>query len=420
VVYISARADLLSRIHYMCGKRLIVLALILATVTAPCEAASKPKLTFRRHAPRRTLEEGALPPVVAVQPLPPPALTSNTTLEESLSALDSVPLASASNTSKNEDDVTMTLLAPLIVADTVLAPTSDVMTETRTNDITVQESFLPLPVPTNDGITLGAGKEDLAADESFMPFLVSTGDVIKDTAKDAAEEAPSAPLPVPTSEVTASKEDAAEEEAPSAPLPEPPISNDVALGKKEDAAEEAPSAPLPEPQISNDVALGKKEDAAEEAPSAPLPEPHVTSGKKADDITAEEGTEPALPLLPVPTDNVTAGKEEDILTEESLLQVLEADPALEVSGNASEAEAQPLPGALLSEPVLVHASNMQCTVVRNEGISSQSHVDEKNHAYWKVSCIDIPTEDIQKLVFVQDRDCQTRNGVRECSTVLPL
>jgi hypothetical protein len=203
-------------------------------------------------------------------------------------------------------------------------------------------------------------------------------------------------------------------------LPEPPISNDVALGKKEDAAEEAPSAPLPEPQISNDVALGKKEDAAEEAPSAPLPEPHVTSGKKADDITAEEGTEPALPLLPVPTDNVTAGKEEDILTEESLLQVLEADPALEVSGNASEAEAQPLPGALLSEPVLLHASNMQCTVVCNEGISSQSHVDEKNHAYWKVSCIDIPTEVIQKLVFVQDRDCQTRNGVRECSTVLPL
>jgi hypothetical protein len=64
--------------------------------------------------------------------------------------------------------------------------------------------------------------------------------------------------------------------------------------------------------------------------------------------------------------------------------------------------------------VLLHASNMHCTILPNDSARSVTSSVPR----WLVSCYDVPKNVIDQIVFVEERDCRISNGLRECSTVL--
>jgi hypothetical protein len=168
-------------------------------------------------------------------------------------------------------------------------------------------------------------------------------------------------------------------------------------------AEEAPpttAADAVEAEVVGSTTAADKAEAEEEEVSTT-----ATSSSEAEEVGGANK-------------NTTTGEEPVVTGEEEGVAptpVVEASAVVDTKVVVSDSTTSSPVKEKKEEGVLLHASNMHCTIVPNDGASSSV---TPNAPRWIVSCFDVPKNVIDQIVFVEERDCRISNGLRECSTVL--
>ena len=120
----------------------------------------------------------------------------------------------------------------------------------------------------------------------------------------------------------------------------------------------------------------------------------------------EHNNQNSLEQVPIPNKNNVVENQEPIVNERNdSITIPNTKKTDNIISTVTTTTSDTIKEVEVSNDITLSAAQMQCKIISKE-------------AKWIVSCYDIPKEVIDKIVFVESKDCQMSNGIRECSTTL--